>query len=261
MTTLEGLPAWYAAQKKLAVAPALHPVQQAMVEEQAVQCGYCFNGMIVKASELLSKNARPIRRADPDRDERAICAGAGRIRGLSRGQAGVASDGGWRTMNSRRDFLKAGGALVIGFSLRCVISAQDHSGTVAGPPDAKQIDTWLAIHSDNTATVYIGFAELGQGNSTALLQIAADELDMDMSQVKTVRLDTNITPNQGGTYSSASIQRGGPQVRTAAAEARAALLKMASAKLERRSERLTISKGIVSVEGNRTRGQLRRADR
>jgi aerobic-type carbon monoxide dehydrogenase small subunit (CoxS/CutS family) len=59
VTTLEGLPAWYAAQKKLPQAPELHPVQQAMIDEQAVQCGYCFNGMIVKASELLSKNPRP----------------------------------------------------------------------------------------------------------------------------------------------------------------------------------------------------------
>ena len=59
VTTLEGLPAFYAAQKKLAKAPALHPVQQAMIDEQAVQCGYCFNGMIIKASELLSKNPRP----------------------------------------------------------------------------------------------------------------------------------------------------------------------------------------------------------
>ena len=53
-----------------------------------------------------------------------------------------------------------------------------------------------------------------------------------MSQLKTVRLDTNITPNQGGTYSSASIQRGGPQIRTAAAEARHALLQLASQKLD-----------------------------
>jgi aerobic-type carbon monoxide dehydrogenase small subunit (CoxS/CutS family) len=59
ITTLEGLPAWYAAQKKLAEAPALHPVQQAMIDEQAVQCGYCYNGMIVKASELLSKRPQP----------------------------------------------------------------------------------------------------------------------------------------------------------------------------------------------------------
>jgi aerobic-type carbon monoxide dehydrogenase small subunit (CoxS/CutS family) len=59
VTTLEGLPAWYAAQKKLSKAPELHPVQQALLDEQALQCGYCFNGMIVKASELLSKTPRP----------------------------------------------------------------------------------------------------------------------------------------------------------------------------------------------------------
>jgi len=59
VTTLEGLPAWYAAQRRLKQAPALHPVQQAMIDEQAVQCGYCYNGMIIKASELLSKTPEP----------------------------------------------------------------------------------------------------------------------------------------------------------------------------------------------------------
>jgi aerobic-type carbon monoxide dehydrogenase small subunit (CoxS/CutS family) len=59
VTTLEGLPEWYAAQKKLAKAPALHPVQQAIIDEQALQCGFCFNGMIIKASELLSKTPQP----------------------------------------------------------------------------------------------------------------------------------------------------------------------------------------------------------
>jgi len=56
---VQPVPAWYAAQKKLAQAPALHPVQQAMLDEQALQCGYCYNGMIVKASELLSKAPDP----------------------------------------------------------------------------------------------------------------------------------------------------------------------------------------------------------
>jgi aerobic-type carbon monoxide dehydrogenase small subunit (CoxS/CutS family) len=59
VTTLEGLPMWYAMTKRLARAPEMHPVQQAMLDEQAPQCGYCYNGMIVKAAELLSKNARP----------------------------------------------------------------------------------------------------------------------------------------------------------------------------------------------------------
>ncbi len=59
VTTLEGLPDWFAAQHKLTTAPELHPVQQAMIDEQAVQCGYCFNGMIIKSAELLSKTPRP----------------------------------------------------------------------------------------------------------------------------------------------------------------------------------------------------------
>jgi len=161
-------------------------------------------------------------------------------------------------MTLRRDFLKAGGAIVVGFPLRNVLLGQGPArGTVAGPPDAKQVDTWLAIHADNTATVYIGFAELGQGNSTALLQVAAEELDMDMSQLKTVRLDTNVTPNQGGTYSSASIQRGGPQVRTAAAEARQALLQLASKKLGAPVNGLVVAKGVVSAGGRSvTYGEL-----
>ena len=146
----------------------------------------------------------------------------------------------------RRDFLKAGGAIIVGFSLEQVLDAQER-GSAAGPPDAKQVDTWLAIHADNTATVYIGFAELGQGASTALLQVAAEELDLEMSQIKTVRLDTNVTPNQGGTYSSAAIARGGPQVRTAAAEARQALLALAAKKLDAPAERLVVSRGVVTA--------------
>ena len=59
VTTLEGLPAWYARQKKLVHAPGLHPVQEAVIEEQAVQCGYCFNGMIVTAAALLAKTPQP----------------------------------------------------------------------------------------------------------------------------------------------------------------------------------------------------------
>jgi aerobic-type carbon monoxide dehydrogenase small subunit (CoxS/CutS family) len=59
VTTLEGLPDWYAASRKLSPAPEMHPVQQALLDEQSPQCGYCYNGMIVKAAELLSKNPKP----------------------------------------------------------------------------------------------------------------------------------------------------------------------------------------------------------
>jgi aerobic-type carbon monoxide dehydrogenase small subunit (CoxS/CutS family) len=59
ITTLEGLPGWYAQQKKLPSVPALHPLQQAVIDEQAMHCGYCYNGLIVKGAELLSKNSEP----------------------------------------------------------------------------------------------------------------------------------------------------------------------------------------------------------
>ena len=157
----------------------------------------------------------------------------------------------------RRDLLKAGGALVVGFSLGAPVLAHAAvttapRGAVAGPPDPKRVDTWLAINADNSATLFIGFVELGQGTTTALPQVAAEELDLDLDQVSTVQADTNVTPNQGGTYSSASIFRGSPQVRAAAAEARQALLQMASARLGAPVGQLTVARGVVSAPSGRS---------
>jgi len=155
---------------------------------------------------------------------------------------------------SRRDLLKGGGALIVGFSMAGVATgaALAARGDVAGPFDTNAIDTWIAIHSDNTATVYIGKGEFGQGNTTGLLQIAAEELDLDMSQVRSVQLDTNVTTNQGATTSSSSIERGGPQIRAAAAEARRALLGLASTRLGMQVGSLVVNKGVVSIDGHPT---------
>jgi aerobic-type carbon monoxide dehydrogenase small subunit (CoxS/CutS family) len=59
VTTLEGLPALYAQQKGLPQAPALHPLQEVFIDQQAMHCGYCYNGVTIKASELLAQNPRP----------------------------------------------------------------------------------------------------------------------------------------------------------------------------------------------------------
>lgn len=59
ITTFEGLPAWYAEQRKLTSVPELHPLQRAVIDEQATQCGYCLNGLVMKAAELLSKTPEP----------------------------------------------------------------------------------------------------------------------------------------------------------------------------------------------------------
>ena len=161
----------------------------------------------------------------------------------------------------RRDLLK-GGVLIVGFALAGSAIAQAPPG--AGPPpatpDPNQVDTWLAIHKDNTATLYLGFVELGQGTTTALPQVAAEELDLDLDQIRVAPAETNVTPNQGGTYSSASIARGSPQVRAAAAEARVALLALAAVKLGAPADQLQVSRGVVLVKGDRRRrityGQL-----
>ena len=158
------------------------------------------------------------------------------------------------TAFSRRELLKGGGALIVGFSLAGVpLAASAARGDAAGPPDPNAIDSWIAIHADNTATVYFGKCELGQGNTTGLLQIVGEELDLDMSQLSAVRLDTHVTPDQGATSSSSSIHRGGPPLRAAAAEARQALLQLASVRLGEQPGSLVVAKGVVSVEGQPAR--------
>jgi aerobic-type carbon monoxide dehydrogenase small subunit (CoxS/CutS family) len=59
VTTLEGLPAYYAKQQGRAKAPTLHPLQQAWIDEQVPQCGYCQSGMLITAVDLLSRTRRP----------------------------------------------------------------------------------------------------------------------------------------------------------------------------------------------------------
>ena len=156
----------------------------------------------------------------------------------------------------RREFLKAGGALLIGFTAATRAGAQQPEllpGELTpgiGQPNPDRLDTWIAIHSDSTATVFCGYVDMGQGIATSILQIAAEELDLDFDQVKTARLETGAGPNQGNTGASSGINRGGPRIRLAAAEARQALLHMASARLGTPADRLTVARGVVSVAAN-----------
>lgn len=147
---------------------------------------------------------------------------------------------------TRRQLLQGGGALVV------LLPVWTRALGQAPPPlpgavDLKQVDSWLSIHADNTATLRMGFAELGQGATTALLMVAAEELDLGMDQISAAPLDTAHSPPQGGTYSSASVQRGRPQVAAAAAEARAALLALAAQRLGVPVAQLQVQHGVVSI--------------
>jgi nicotinate dehydrogenase subunit B len=152
---------------------------------------------------------------------------------------------------TRSDFLKAGGVLLIGFTMTGSAVAQtaavQTAGSPVGPPNPALVDSWIAVHSDNTATVIFGKAELGQGSTTGVLQIVGEELDLGMDQLSAARLDTNVSPDQGNTISSLTIAKHGPQIRAAAAEARQALLLLAASKLGVPASDLVVSKGVVSA--------------
>ncbi len=133
---------------------------------------------------------------------------------------------------NRRQFLKTTGALVVSFNFfppsRLFAQSMVEPHTEADPT---QLDSWLAIAPDGTVTVFSGKVDLGTGVETALAQIVAEELDVPFKQVKMASTDTAKAIDQGVTAGSRTIERGGPQLRQAAAAARQELLKLAAIRL------------------------------
>jgi nicotinate dehydrogenase subunit B len=146
------------------------------------------------------------------------------------------------TLN-RREFLAAGGSLVVSFALAPGAVAQQSAPV--RPVSIGEVDGFLAIAADGTVTVYSGKVDLGTGVRTALMQIAAEELDVPLERLRMVEGDTLLTPDQGATTSSVSISRGGMEIRRAAATARAALIAEAAKVLALPPEQLTTENGAV----------------
>src|SRR5216684_5291075 len=150
---------------------------------------------------------------------------------------------------SRRDVLKGGGALVVSFSLAGAPGEALAQG--AKPLALTEVDSFLAIDASGVVTFYSGKVDLGTGVATALPQMVADELDVPLNRVKLVQGDTTLTPDQGPTWGSLSIQIGGMQLRNAAATARAALLEEAAKRLGAKQDELKVVDGVVSAGNKR----------
>ena len=145
----------------------------------------------------------------------------------------------------RREFLKAGGSLVVTFSLAGLLP---RAASADGPPKTvalDQVDGFLSVGADGAVICYSGKVDLGTGVRTALTQIVADELDVPLGKVSVVQGDTALTPDQGPTYCSLSIQIGGMQIRQAAATARAALVSEAAKRLNLAEDQLGTRGGAV----------------
>jgi nicotinate dehydrogenase subunit B len=146
---------------------------------------------------------------------------------------------------SRRNVLIGGGALVVSFSFAASsVPAQD---TAAAKSVAKdEVDAFLAIDAKGTVTVYSGKVDLGTGVPTALAQMVAEELDVPLASIDMITGDTALTPDQGTTSGSFSIQNGGVQIRQAAATARNALLTEAAQRLGVGKDDLIVADGKIS---------------
>ena len=120
---------------------------------------------------------------------------------------------------------------------------------ISAPSD---LNAYLKIGEDGKITVYSGKVELGQGNTTALAQMAADELGVALDSVTMIMGDTELCPYDMGTFGSMSIRVFGPQMRAAAAEAREILLVLASEHLKKPQSQLNIENGTIFDKKDRS---------
>jgi nicotinate dehydrogenase subunit B len=160
---------------------------------------------------------------------------------------------------SRRAVLAGSGALVLSFSSASRLLAQ---GNAVAQPNAaplpgslKQtpfLDAWLRIDADSRITLFTGKAELGQGIKTALLQIAAEQLDTDPSWFKLITADTALTPNEGYTAGSHSLQDSGTAIMNAAAQVRQLLVAVAAQRSGIPPDQLkTDNAAVIAPDGHR----------
>ncbi|MBB3950786.1 xanthine dehydrogenase family protein molybdopterin-binding subunit [Aureimonas jatrophae] len=175
---------------------------------------------------------------------------------------------------TRRGVLLGTGSLVLAFSMRDAFgqtttspgsetqnfqaveeAAPDLPGSLKTNPD---LESWIRIDADGRATVFTGKAELGQGIKTALLQVAAEELEMPFESLALIGPDTGRTPNEGFTAGSHSIQDSGTAIRHVAAQIRDILVAEAARRWGVPPETLRAEAGaVLAGDGRRIRyGEL-----
>ncbi len=237
VTTIEGL----------ALAGYLHPVQQALAEERASQCGYCTPGMALRAAALLS--------AEPDPDDSRIAAAlapnlcrcgcyvrivkavqsAAALARARGSQAGAPADDG---IGDQVDAQRWFGGLVEPlrphrpWDLTEPVEREwfDLLGdglAVVWPaplPSAGQWPrgggAWLHIAASGLVTAFTGKVDVGQDNQTAFRMLVAEELGAEVDDVRVVQGDTDICPFDMGTFGSRSMPDAGEDLRRVAAGAR-----------------------------------------
>lgn len=153
-----------------------------------------------------------------------------------------------RTDLTRRGILKGTGALVVSFAAPATLAHAAAAVSAAPAPkplDPTQLNSYLALHRNGSATVFFGKIDGGQGTDIGIAQIVAEELDLAPERVEVLMGDTAWTINQGGASGSMGIALGGKAMRHAASEARQFLLGLAAKHLKQPVASLRVTNGVV----------------
>jgi nicotinate dehydrogenase subunit B len=153
---------------------------------------------------------------------------------------------------SRRSFCLAGGALVVSFPMLLRPGASDAAPLPGSLSKAPYLDAWIRIDADGKISVFTGKAELGQGIKTAILQVAAEELKVEPSQIQLITADTKLTADEQYTAGSHSLQDSGTAVRNAAAQVREILLGKAAERFGLAADQLQVARGNITAKDGRS---------
>ena len=246
----------------------LHPVQQAFVDEQAAQRGYCTSGMMMAAVGLLRDRPAPTEQEVREALDGNLCRCGtyGRIIRAVQKAAGRMSGGRAVLPRPRTEVLvsqvPAGGTQpAVGPVLAPPSGSPSPLVTESGVPTGASplpadlavnpvLARWLDFSRDGEVTIRTGKVEYGQGIWTALAQVAAEELQVTLPRVRVAAVSTSTSPNEGVTAGSLSVEDSGSALRQACAQARDLLLAAAASRL-----------GVAPRELAVADGQIRAADR
>ena len=208
-----------------------HPVQQAFLDEQAAQCGYCVNGMIMTVAATVAKQGTPDDDAllGPLDEHLCRCGTHGRLRRAALRAAGRPVDADLRTVR---------------------VDEPDDIGAASSPralQTSPRIGDWLRLLPDGTFELRSGRVELGQGIRNTLELIAAANLGVPRELVVQGSTATDRVPDEGYTSASLSTEDGGLAVAAAATVLRRLLLEAAAESLGAPVSSLTMSRRGVTV--------------
>ena len=203
------------------------PVRRALIVANATQCGYCLPGIVVAAEALFRRNPQP-----------------------SSEEIEAALDGQLCRCGAHPRVLRALRAMPETMPKPLRLKSPVESGSELPPPLMAEpsLDRWIAIEPGRIVAM-TGKVELGQGILTALRLIVAEELDVDVQRVRLVSAETGVTPNEGITAGSMSLETSGAALRQAAAWARRLLLSAAGRELGVPVDAMTVADGEITAPG------------